>query len=220
MVGTVIKGVPRSVEIDGVACFVSVFVVDDGSRDATSQAAQEAGAHVIRHMINTGAGGATRTGIAAALAHGADVIATMDADGQHAIEDVVAGIKLLVTGQKQMLIGTRLAETTGMPRYKVIGNKGISFITNLLYGVNVTDSQSGLRIFSRDAAERIQWKTDTYSFCSEMIWRARQKGIAIEEYAIQTIYSDYSMTKGGQSGWNGINILRDIVRHRMEEFLQ
>src|SRR5438552_2406510 len=70
--------------------FPQVVVVDDGSADQTSEAAQAAGAVVVRHLINRGQGAALKTGIDYALAQGADIIVTFDSDGQHQLEDVAA----------------------------------------------------------------------------------------------------------------------------------
>ncbi|MDB5180905.1 MAG: hypothetical protein JWO54_668, partial [Candidatus Saccharibacteria bacterium] len=125
---------------------ITLLVVNDGSKDNTSLEAYKGGAVVIDHLMNTGAGGATLTGLRYAMKHGYDIAATMDADGQHAPEDVLKGIDILAKGQADLLIGSRLIDNKGMSRVKVIGNKGLSFITYLLFGVNSTDSQSGLRV--------------------------------------------------------------------------
>jgi glycosyltransferase involved in cell wall biosynthesis len=195
-----------------------IVVVDDGSGDDTASVAERAGATVIRHILNTGSGGATATGLSYAYQSGSTIAATMDADGQHDPGDVVNGINLMSKGGADLLIGSRLIDAAGMSTLKIIGNKGLSLITYLLFGINVTDSQSGLRIFSRNALHRLKWKTSGYEFCSEMLWRAKQSALIINEYPIKAIYSDYSRSKG-QNNWNAFNILKALIHRRIMETL-
>lgn len=196
-----------------------IVCIDDGSRDETASIAKKHGAIVIRHILNIGAGGATATGLSYAQQSGYDVAATMDADGQHAPEDVLKGVKILIKDDADLIIGSRLITTEGMSRVKIIGNKGLSFITYILFGINSTDSQSGLRIFSRKALVNLRWKTSGYEFCSEMLWRAKQQKMKISEYSIQAIYTEYSKAKG-QNNWNGINIVKSLLRRRVEEMFE
>lgn len=198
---------------------IDMVVVNDGSKDNTSEKAKKAGAIVINHILNSGAGGATQTGLAYARKHNYDIAATMDADGQHAPEDVLEGIKQLDKQQADLLIGSRLINSEGMSKTKVLGNKGLSLITKLLFGINVTDSQSGLRIYSKNALENLNWKSTGYEFCSEMIWRAKQEGMTIAEYPIQAIYTDYSRSKG-QNNWNAINIVKRLFKQRLVELFE
>lgn len=196
-----------------------VVVVNDGSSDNTAAQAQKSGATVINHILNTGAGGATATGLSYANQNGFDIAVTMDADGQHAAEDVTKGIREIQKQNADLLIGSRLINAEGMSRSKQLGNKGLSMITFLLFGTNTTDSQSGLRLFSKRALQNLRWKTTGYEFCSEMIWRAKQLGLTISEYPIRAIYTDYSKSKG-QNNWNAVNILKSLVKHRLTEMFE
>ena len=195
---------------------IDIVVVDDGSIDATAAEASKGGATVISHILNTGAGGATATGLSYALKEGYDAAATMDADGQHASADVLAGIEILFKGDTDLLIGSRLIDTQGMSRVKVIGNWGLSFITYILFGSHSTDSQSGLRIYSKRALEELRWSTSGYEFCSEMLWRANQAHLTIREFPIKAIYTEYSKSKG-QNNWNAVNIIKSLVKRRIAE---
>lgn len=195
---------------------LEVLVVDDGSKDNTVQMAGKAGALVISHILNTGAGGATATGLSYAEQNGYTIAVTLDADGQHSAEDVRRGLALMQQGDVDLLIGSRLIDSRGMSRVKRMGNWGLSTITYLLFGVNVTDSQSGLRVFSERALKELRWKTSGYEFCSEMLWRAKQKGLVIREYPIKAIYTDYSKAKG-QNNWNAFNIIKSLLRRRIME---
>lgn len=196
-----------------------IVVVDDGSQDKTASIAEKAGAKVVRHIINSGAGGATATGIRYAKLNGFNICATMDADGQHDPSDVLNGVKLIAKSNTDLLIGSRLINPTGMSKTKVIGNKGLSIITSILFGIKTTDSQSGLRIFSRNAIECLDWKSNGYEFCSEMLWRSHQLGLYVDEFPIKAIYTDYSIRKG-QSNWNAIHIVKSLATSRLSELFE
>lgn len=198
---------------------VSIVVVNDGSKDNTGLEARKTGVTVIDHVLNTGAGGATATGLSYAEKNDFDIAATMDADGQHDPKDVINGIKEIQKRKADLLIGSRLIDNAGMSKVKVVGNKGLSFITYMLFGINSTDSQSGLRLFSRKALEQLRWETNGYEFCSEMLWRAKQQKLTIDEYPIQAIYTEYSKQKG-QNNWNAINIIKSLFKRRISELLR
>lgn len=216
VIGNVIRDVRKS--LDKQKFNFEIIVVDDGSKDDTANQAEKAGAHVIRHILNTGTGGATATGLSYAQQNSFDTAATMDADGQHDPNDVIKGIELINKEGNDLLIGSRLINTDGMSRVKILGNKGLSFITYLLFGINVTDSQSGLRIFSKTALEKLRWRTSGYEFCSEMLWRAKQQNMHISEYPIRAIYTEYSKSKG-QNNWNAVNIIKSLLRRRIVELI-
>ena len=172
---------------------IDIVLVNDGSKDDTLEQAKKGGAIVIDHILNSGAG--------------------------HDPEDVLAGIKKISTSNTDLLIGSRLINSEGMSRTKVLGNKGLSFITYVLFGINVTDSQSGLRVYSRKAIDSLDWKSTGYEFCSEMIWRAKQASMVISEYPIKAIYTDYSRAKG-QNNWNAINIIKRLFKQRLTELFE
>lgn len=218
---SVIESVVRDVrkKLSTLPLDTHVVVVDDGSKDITAQVADAAGAHVIRHILNSGAGSATATGLSYAYQQGCDIAVTMDADGQHSSDDVITGINTILKSDVDLLIGSRLIDSKGMSRVKILGNKGLSIITFLLFGINTTDSQSGLRVFSKKSLQSLRWKTSGYEFCSEMLWRAKQLGLIIDEYPIQAIYTDYSKTKG-QNNWNAINIVKLLLKRRLVEIFE
>jgi glycosyltransferase involved in cell wall biosynthesis len=215
-IAEVIKGIKKAL---GKSRFkFEVVCINDGSTDETAAIAQKHGAIVINHILNTGAGGATATGLRYAEKNGFDIAATMDADGQHDPKDVVKGVESLIKQKHDLLIGSRLIDSRGMSRVKVLGNRGLSFVTYILFGINSTDSQSGLRVFSRRALSELKWKTRGYEFCSEMLWRAKQQNMKIAEYPIKAIYTSYSKAKG-QNNWNAVNIVKSLLKRRIAELL-
>lgn len=193
-----------------------IIVVDDSSKDNTISESQKAGAVVIPHILNMGSGGATSTGLSYAQQNGFDIAATVDADGQHIAKDIIKGIEIMLNSDIDLLIGSRLIDSKGMSKSKVIGNRGLSIITNILFGVKSTDSQSGLRIFSKKALDSLKWKSSGYEFCSEMLWRAKQSRLKMDEYPITAVYTEYSKSKG-QNNWNSINIIKSLLYRRVME---
>jgi glycosyltransferase involved in cell wall biosynthesis len=217
-------GVIGSVVSDAIKTFkktpysAEIVVVNDASKDETGNIARKNGATVINHILNSGAGGATATGLSYAEQQGFTIVATMDADGQHSAEDVLKGIDEIIKRDDDLLIGSRMIDSKGMSKTKIIGNKGLGIVTYILFGIDSTDSQSGLRIFSRRALKELRWKTSGYEFCSEMLWRAKQQKLRISEFPIRAIYTDYSKSKG-QNNWNGINIVKSLLKRRVAELL-
>jgi glycosyltransferase involved in cell wall biosynthesis len=198
---------------------LTIVVVDDGSTDATADEVMRSGdgrVVLLRHAINRGLGGALGTGLAYARQHGADYIITYDADGQHAPEDIANVLGPLVAGSADAVIGSRLIDPKGMPWYRVIGNWGLNLFTFFIFGMWTTDSQSGLRGFSRAALERIEIRMDRMEVSSEFIKEIRRCRLRYSEVPIRAIYSDYSLAKG-QRNINGFNILIRLVLHRLME---
>jgi hypothetical protein len=74
-------------------------------------------------------------------------------------------------------------------------------------------------VFSGQALARLKWKTSGYEFCSEMLWRAKQLNLRIDEFPIKAIYTDYSKAKG-QNNWNAINIVRSLMQRRIAEMFE
>ncbi|AFK23044.1 glycosyltransferase family 2 protein [Pyrococcus sp. ST04] len=175
----------------------NIIVVNDGSKDNTEKIAREKGVHVLTHLINRGLGGALGTGITYALILGAQIIVTFDADGQHLLEDALKVIKPVVEGKADLAIGSRFkGDISGMPLTKRIGNIGLNVITALFAKKYITDTQSGLRAFSRECAKKIKITCDRYAVSSEIIIEASRNKCKVTEIPIKAIYTEYSMKKG------------------------
>ena len=196
----------------------AVVVVDDGSRDRTSALAGEAGAIVVRHAVNRGLGGALGTGIAAAVKLGADAVVTMDADGQHRAADAARVFERIGKGDVDFVIGSRMIPGDGagagkMPIHRVLFNAVGNALTYLLFGVWVTDSQSGLRGLSRRAAETVDLRTNGMEVSSEFIKEARERRWQLAEISIPAIYTEYSLSKG-QSFLVGVKTAAKLILRR------
>jgi glycosyltransferase involved in cell wall biosynthesis len=207
---SVIQAVIREVQAAG---YQNIIVVDDGSADNTqAKAAELIGKFALKHKINRGKGGATKTGIEAAKLLGAEIIVTIDGDGQHDPRDIEKLIRPIIKNECDVVLGTRLVNPAGMPWYKIIANHIGNFFTWWLFGLWVTDSQSGFRAYSLEAAEKINTRADRYEYDSEVIREIYIYKLKFAEVPIAVRYTEYSMGKLHKQGFiNGIRTLYKMV---------
>lgn len=199
--GVVIKNVIREVKRQG---YNHIIVVDDGSSDDTYLRAKKEGVVALRHILNRGKGAAVKTGIEAAKMLGADIIVTLDGDGQHDPKDIS---KLLekIKGKHDVVLGSRFLKKNKIPPFKVIANFLGNFITWIVYGIWVNDSQSGFRAYSRKAFSLMDTTHDRYEYDSEIIREIARNELRYTEIPIRVRYTSYSMNKANrQSLVNGI----------------
>lgn len=169
-----------------------VIFVDDGSTDKSGEVARRAGARVIRLKSNRGKGFALRTGFKIALREGADVIVTLDSDGQHHPRYITKFLKAIEDADA--VIGSRYAGRFYTFPRNVIGNFGLNFITNvfaygpkgLLQHVWKGDTQSGFRAFRREALEAMNLQADRYAIESEVVVEAARNNLKVVEIPITT----------------------------------
>ena len=191
-----------------------MIVVDDGSSDRTAEIARTQGAVVVSHVINRGLGAAIGTGFAAAQSLGADVVVTLDADGQHDPAEIKKFVEAIEKGA-DVVIGSRLLTGfVGMPVHRRVAQVVGNLVTFFLFGAWVTDSQSGFRAFTKHALSKIQIKTNRMEVSSELIAEAKRNGLILVEVPIQAIYTEYSLSKG-QSFFVGIKTLLKLVVRRL-----
>jgi polyprenyl-phospho-N-acetylgalactosaminyl synthase len=217
----VVRSIPDVLQVGDRVFRTLVVVVEDCSRDSTYQEALDAGAIVIRHFINSGAGAATRTGFNYVLKNadrlGVAYVATIDADGQHSSSDLLHLLREALASGADMLVGNRLHEgnKADMPRHRTLGNRGLSLISRMLFGITTEDTQSGLRMVSIEALPAVSnFTIDRYGFCSEILWRARQKNLRVVEVPIGVKYSEETLGKG-QSNWGVFDLVTDLVTLRL-----
>jgi glycosyltransferase involved in cell wall biosynthesis len=204
-----IADVIRDVQQHG---FPRIIVVDDGSRDGTGTMANEHGACVITHRLNRGKGAAVKTGIEAAKLLRADIIVTLDADGQHQAKDIYALIRPIIAKHCDIALGTRQWNNPGIPQQKVLQNMVGNAATWLLHRQWVADSQSGFRAYSRRAAECIDTQADFYDYDSEVIREIRVHRLRFVQVPITVRYTAYSRTKPTrQSLASGIKTVTRMV---------
>jgi glycosyltransferase involved in cell wall biosynthesis len=165
-----------------------VIVVDDGSTDNTAEIVELAGVELIKHEKNMGKGVALRTGFEAAK--NSDIIITLDADGQHKISDIPKLLKPIKEGKADIVNGSRYinGDDKDTPVYRRFGQKVLDVATNINANVNVTDSQSGFRAFSKKTLSVFRFEQKGYGIESEMLIEASQADFKIKEVEIDVRY--------------------------------
>ncbi len=183
--------------ISGVKKYTdNIIVIDDGSKDKTYQIALKNGAKVYRHLINRGLGGALGTGIKAALLEGADIIVTLDADGQHDPEEIPKLLKPIISREADIVIGSRFLRNQKMPIFRKAGNYFFNLTTFFLFRIWSTDSQSGMRAFNKKVAENLNIFTSGMEVSSEIMKEIKFYKLRLKEVPIKAIYTPYSLSKG------------------------
>lgn len=190
-------------------------VVDDGSTDATGEIAARAGAFVVTHPVNLGQGAALQTALDFALAQGADVIVTFDADGQHRPADIAPLIAALAANKADYALGSRfLGGAVNLPRKRRVMLAAATWFTRLTTGLDLTDTHNGLRAMTRRGASRIRLKQNRMAHASEILHQIAQGGLAYVEVPVTIEYSAYSLGKG-QTLSESLAILIDLFARRM-----
>lgn len=193
-----------------------VIVVNDGSTDDTADRAREAGAVVVSHPENGGAGAATMTGIEAARALGADALITLDADGQHDPCDIPALLQPIANNSADLVFANRFGQRNNIPGIRRFFNAIGNFVTLAATGKWVSDSQCGFKVFGPRALKEIDLKMSGFEFCSEIVRECVQHRWRTIEVPIKVLYSEYTLAKG-QSFAAGVRtalkiLLRSFLR--------
>ena len=165
------------------------LVIDDGSTDDTGAVARQAKVRVLRQEPNQGKAAALRRGFRELADY--DFVATLDADGQHDPADLPRF--LVAVDGADLIVGAR--QLSGrMPWHRQIGNRWASWVTTMLAGQTVADSQSGYRLHARrllaEVVERIPLTSDGYLFETEILVRAARAGFRLGAVPIKTVYED------------------------------
>ena len=181
---TTLADLPRT--LDGIDA-IEVLVIDDGSRDHTSEVAREHGVtRVVRFPSRRGLAHAFSRGLQEALAMGADVIVNTDADNQYVGADIAKLVDPVVRGRADMAVGDRGVET--MPDFSWLKKRLQKLGTAVVRGLSrtpVTDATSGFRAYSRDAAMRLT-VVSSFTYTLETLLEAAEKGISVAHVPIRT----------------------------------
>lgn len=173
---------------------VRIFVVDDGSTDRTAEIARRMGATVVRHPANLGLGAAVRSGLRVAVEAGADLVAYLDADLEYFPEDVPDLVAPILAGRAEYVLGSRFrGGVRGMRPHRRLGNYAFTALLVLLTRRWMTDGQTGIRAFSREAAERAEIVHD-YNYAQVLTLDLLRKGFVMEEVPVR-----YRVREHGES---------------------
>jgi glycosyltransferase involved in cell wall biosynthesis len=187
-----------------------VLVVDDGCKDDTAQIAERLGAVVLKHAKNLGKGAAIRDCFSYAMQSGADVLVTIDGDGQHDASEIPILVSALVSGHADVAIGARLSKPSSMPRFRWLGVRILDQITGIKAGGKLVDSQSGFRAYSRKAIESLTAAEFGMSVDSEIIKKAAAARMQIVQAPISVRYSGQTSSSNPFLHW--LDVFSGIVK--------
>lgn len=171
----------------GILPDANLIVVDDGSADGTGEAGRGKGTTVVTHPRNRGKGAALRTGLARARADGAEVIVTIDADGQHPAAEIPRLLQPIAAGAADLVLGAR-ARNGAMPVSRRLTNWLSASVASRIGRQAIRDAQTGFRAFTRALAERVQPAGDRYEFEANFLLEALRAGYRVTSVEVPTIY--------------------------------
>ncbi len=207
----------RSTVAELVSLGYKVVVVDDGSRDEPARALDGLPVTILRHAVNLGQGAALQTGTEFVLRSGADIVVHFDADGQHPAAGISNLIEPILRGEADVAMGSRFLRpgdaqrTPGLRRHLLRAGIQVSW---LFTGVRLTDAHNGFRALSRRAAEMIHLRENGFAHATEILGEIRRNRLRVVEVPVTIEYSRYSRRKG-QSSWNSLNILVDLILEKL-----
>ena len=189
-----------------------VVVCDDGSTDSTASAAENSGAYVIKHHTNEGKGSAMKSLFKYALRSQADVIVTIDGDGQFLPKDIPKLCEPIISGVSDVVIGYRFDDDDKeIPSYRKIGNKFLDQLSNVSSNVSLRDTQSGFRAYSKDAIKKITFSTNGFGADAEILIDAAKKGLRISEEKVTVLYNVGSKTSTKNPIIHGTEVASSLI---------
>lgn len=203
-----------------------VILVDDASRDNTSQLARELGiGHVVVHKNNTGYGGNQKTCYNTARELGADIVIMLHPDYQYTPKLIHSMAYLIADGVYPVVFGSRIlgkgALKGGMPMYKYVANRALTLFQNILMGQKLAEYHTGYRAFSKDVLENVNYNvnSDDFVFDNEMIAQIFMAGFEIAEITCPTRYfEEASSINFRRSVKYGMGVLRVSLTYRLHKW--
>lgn len=199
-----------------------VILTDDSSRDMTAEVARKLGIHTIVHSENRGYGGNQKTCYAAALERGADVVVMLHPDYQYSPLLITAMVNLIASGHYDVVLASRIlghgALKGGMPLYKYVSNRVLTFVENLLLGQKLSEYHTGYRAWSREALETlpIESCSNDFVFDNQMLAQTAWFGFKIGEISCPTRYfEEASSINFRRSVIYGLGVLKTGLVYRL-----
>jgi len=215
----IIVGIPAYNEQKNIASIIiklkknvnEIIVCDDGSSDDTNEIAKELGASVIQHKKNLGYGASIKSIFLKAKEMKADILVTFDADGQHRVKDIENIIDPIQKNEADVVIGSRfLNQESNMPKYRKIGIKTITGITNKTLGQKLSDSQSGFRAYNKKALTDIVPVETGMGISTEILIKASKNNLRIKEVPIVVLYEGDTSTHNPVS--HGASVIFSTIK--------
>jgi glycosyltransferase involved in cell wall biosynthesis len=202
-----------------------VILVDDASRDRTSEIARKLGIHTIVHTENLGYGGNQKSCYRAALELGADIVIMVHPDYQYTPKLIPAMASMIAYGEFDAVLASRIlgtgARKGGMPLYKYIANRFLTLFENLLLGHKLSEYHTGYRAFSREILERLplEHNSNDFVFDNQMLAQTVWFGYHIGELTCPTKYfKDASSINFSRSVTYGLGVLKTALQFRLNKW--
>jgi glycosyltransferase involved in cell wall biosynthesis len=207
-IGHVLEGMPK--QVWGLE--TGVLVIDDGSRDQTTQVARDAGAWAIRSPANRGGGAALRAGFDIGGHLGSEIVVTMDGDGQHDPSQMERLVQPIAEDRLDFVIGSRLlGEREPDSVLRLMGIHFFNAVIRLLTTAKVTDCSNGYRALRLAVLDRLELRQDQYH-TSELIIEAAKKGVRIGEVPVTVSRRLSGESKKGRSWLYGMSFAKTVLK--------
>ena len=215
----IIVGMPAFNEEKNIASLIlkiqefgyKVLVCDDASTDSTTLIAKKLGATVIQHSKNIGYGATIQSLFSKAKELNADVLVTIDADGQHDFRDIKKILVPIMEQKANLVIGSRFLEKkSDIPKYRELGIKALTKITNTAQETSISDSQSGFRAYDKTTLNQINPTEEGMGISTEILLKASDAKLKIFEVPIIVSYEGDTSTHNATS--HGLSVLSTTIK--------
>jgi glycosyltransferase involved in cell wall biosynthesis len=199
-----------------------IILTDDASRDNTAELSRQLGITTLVHETNRGYGGNQKTCYAEALARGADIVVMLHPDYQYSPKLVAAMAAMVASGHFDVVLGSRILGTGalqgGMPLYKYVANRALTFVENILLGIKLSEYHTGYRAWSAKALRALDLTRcdDDFVFDNQMLALAAWEKLSIGEISCPTKYfAEASSINFRRSVTYGLGVLETAVKYRL-----
>lgn len=193
----------------------TILIVDDGSTDETRMVARSVGDETIEFEQNRGKGAALQVAFTFAVERGYDAALTIDADGQH--DPAFAPAMVRALDHADVVVGTREIGGPSVPPHRRVANLFSSWLTRVVSGARIHDSQSGYRAIRTEVLRHVRARGDRYEFEMDFLILAARKGFRFAEVPISTVYGT-ATPSNFRAMRDAVRVLRVLWRHKSGVF--